>query len=141
MSSDYIGNPLQGCRREELDLCNERPRILGDGFCDDDANNKECNFDNGDCCVSDESSFRFCTDCECKEPGNVNVGKKKIRDSSDKQPTTGFQDCGKRLSQRDPTGLGQSNGQSVSTLEVIMNHILFGSYRLSYVLVLSLLCM
>ena len=108
---------------EKTDTCTVRPRILGDDICDDEANNEACNFDQGDCCLSDEKSLRYCEECECKEPGKDNVGRTRIQDSSDEEPTTGFKDCGKRLSQRDPTGLGQSNGQSVSTLEVILNHI------------------
>ena len=103
-------------------LCNAGRR-LGDNFCDDDANNEACEYDKGDCCLSDEKSLRYCEECECKELGKDNVVRTRIQDSSDEEPTTGFKDCGKRLSQRDPTGLGQSNGQSVSTLEVILNHI------------------
>ena len=37
--------------------------FIGDGFCDDENNNKNCFFDGGDCCfnVRDE----FCSDCAC----------------------------------------------------------------------------
>ena len=91
---------------------------------------KYLDFNKGDCCLSDEKSLKYCDECECKEPGNDNFGR--IRDSSDKVPTTGFKDCGKRLSQRDPTGLGQSNGQSVSTLEVILNHIFISNICMSF---------
>ena len=40
--------------------------LLGNGFCDDVANNKECSYDGGDCCglcVNTE----YCTKCECLE--------------------------------------------------------------------------
>ena len=93
---------------------------------------KYLDFNKGDCCLSDEKSLKYCDECECKEPGKKNVGRTRIRDSSDEEPTTGFTDCGKRLSQRDPTGLGQSNGQSVSTREVILNHIYLTCQCLSF---------
>ena len=38
--------------------------MIGNGYCDDDNNNKECKYDGGDCCgycISTE----FCTICEC----------------------------------------------------------------------------
>ena len=28
----------------------ELPQLKGDGICDDSVNNRQCNFDNGDCC-------------------------------------------------------------------------------------------
>ena len=40
--------------------------LLGNGYCDDVANNKECNYDGGDCCgicVNKE----YCIKCECIE--------------------------------------------------------------------------
>ena len=40
--------------------------MLGNGFCDDMANNKECRYDGGDCCgvcVNTE----YCIKCECLE--------------------------------------------------------------------------
>ena len=107
---------------EVLRQCNVGRR-LGDDFCDDDANNEACEYDKGDCCLSDENSLRFCKECLCKEPGKTNFGKTRIRDSpfSSEEPPTGFKDCGKRLSDRD-AGLGFSNGQSVSANQVILNH-------------------
>ena len=42
--------------------------------------------------------------------------------STSEEPSIGFKDCGKRLSERE-NGLGFSNGQSVSTQQVILNHI------------------
>ena len=110
---------------EVLPPCNVgRPERLGDNFCDDDANNEACEYDKGDCCLSDENSLRFCTECLCKEPGKETVGRTRIRDSpsSTEEPPTGFKDCGKRLAERD-AGLGFSNGQNVSTQQVILNHI------------------
>ena len=37
---------------------------LGNGFCDDQLNKAECNFDGGDCCGSDVNTD-FCENCEC----------------------------------------------------------------------------
>ena len=37
---------------------------IGDGFCDDKNNNKECNYDGGDCCGSCKVTD-FCTNCTC----------------------------------------------------------------------------
>ena len=38
--------------------------MVGDGFCNDEANHLECNFDGGDCCGS--CVFKqYCSDCEC----------------------------------------------------------------------------
>ena len=36
----------------------------GDGFCDDITNNKDCNYDGGDCCGPDVNT-QFCTECQC----------------------------------------------------------------------------
>ena len=44
--------------------CSGRIALIGNGYCDDDNNNKECKYDGGDCCgycISTE----FCTICEC----------------------------------------------------------------------------
>ena len=40
------------------------PRLIGDGYCNDETNNLHCNFDGGDCCYSCVSTL-FCLDCEC----------------------------------------------------------------------------
>ena len=41
-----------------------RPDWVGDGFCDDINKNRECHFDNGDCCGCDVQ-IQFCIDCTC----------------------------------------------------------------------------
>ena len=51
---------------------------IGDGICDDDFNNEECDWDGGDCCGDDVNTI-FCSECEClnpnfKEPFNTNNG-------------------------------------------------------------------
>ena len=45
--------------------CNE---YIGDGYCDDENNNAECNFDEGDCCnIGGYVNWDdFCTICKCK---------------------------------------------------------------------------
>ena len=38
--------------------------MVGDGFCNDEANHFECNYDGGDCCGSCVVKL-YCLDCEC----------------------------------------------------------------------------
>ena len=38
--------------------------LVGDGYCDDEANNAECDFDLDDCC-DQESDRNSCTNCTC----------------------------------------------------------------------------
>ena len=38
--------------------------LIGDGFCFDESNNANCNFDGGDCCGYDVKTD-FCSDCRC----------------------------------------------------------------------------
>ena len=38
--------------------------LLGDGYCDDEANNENCNFDGGDCCGPCINT-KYCIECEC----------------------------------------------------------------------------
>ena len=42
------------------------PSIVGDGFCHDETNNVECNYDGGDCCKKSVKK-EFCSKCECIE--------------------------------------------------------------------------
>ena len=42
-------------------------QIIGDGYCDDEANIEECGYDFGDCCHW-ENDFSLCQDCFCKSP-------------------------------------------------------------------------
>ena len=40
--------------------------ILGDGYCDDNANNKKCFYDKGDCCLYDDpDTYSLCSECFC----------------------------------------------------------------------------
>ena len=43
---------------------------MQDGFCDDEANIKACNYDGFDCCRND-SNYGFCNVCYCKNPDNI----------------------------------------------------------------------
>ena len=40
------------------------PSIVGDGYCNDEANNLQCGFDGGDCCYTCTSHIK-CIDCKC----------------------------------------------------------------------------
>ena len=42
---------------------------MGDGYCDDFMNNKNCDYDGGDCCLSDIKKD-YCNECLCLEGGN-----------------------------------------------------------------------
>ena len=37
---------------------------VGDGYCDDDANNEECDYDSGDCC-GPNINIGYCSECLC----------------------------------------------------------------------------
>ena len=78
--------PFTESTEETGDTNSSRPAIhpndclllewVGDGICDDSANNQKCHYDKGDCCDKD-TNFDFCNTCLCKngtegslEPGN-----------------------------------------------------------------------
>ena len=42
--------------------------LIGDGLCNDEANNEECNYDGGDCCGACVNT-EHCTECVCHEGG------------------------------------------------------------------------
>ena len=46
--------------------------MVGDGFCNDEANNAECNYDGGDCCVNVNTTF--CSECTCHYQENCAAG-------------------------------------------------------------------
>ena len=52
---------------EVLDSNNFCPfwEITNDGYCDDEANIEECNYDFGDCCDFMQNDFSLCQDCFC----------------------------------------------------------------------------
>ena len=43
------------------------PDKKGNGWCNDENNTPECDYDGGDCCGCDVRAQR-CTECLCKEP-------------------------------------------------------------------------
>ena len=38
--------------------------LVGDGYCNDETNNADCDFDGGDCCGTCVNTD-FCSDCAC----------------------------------------------------------------------------
>merc|ERR1711962_565907 len=47
----------------------EKPRWIGDTYCDDATNNAACKWDGGDCCNNDNPDWkRDCKICECLDP-------------------------------------------------------------------------
>ena len=40
------------------------PLIVGDGFCNDETNNPDCNYDGGDCCGPCIDT-KYCSECQC----------------------------------------------------------------------------
>ena len=38
--------------------------LVGNGFCNDETNNQDCNYDGGDCCVMNANTDS-CSDCAC----------------------------------------------------------------------------
>ena len=42
------------------------PNWIGDGYCDDENNFHECNYDGGDCC-GDSVNITYCNECLCCE--------------------------------------------------------------------------
>jgi len=51
--------------------CNDLSWIK-DGFCDDQNNNFDCDYDGGDCCNAN-ASHEFCTDCQCLTPDGTTM--------------------------------------------------------------------
>ena len=69
-----LKNPCQGMN-EDLEPCQEfqdcpskSKQWIGDGYCEDENNIFECNFDGGDCCTDTE--HLHCTECLCKTNGD-----------------------------------------------------------------------
>ena len=38
---------------------------MGNGYCNDETNNLECNYDGGDCCLGSGLDTQYCTECQC----------------------------------------------------------------------------
>ncbi len=50
--------------------CSANSFLIGDGVCDEVTNNERCLFDNGDCCLDDDESKKYCTSCQCNLAGS-----------------------------------------------------------------------
>ena len=46
--------------------------MIGDNFCNDEANNANCNYDGGDCCV--DINTNHCIECICYSEDNCVLG-------------------------------------------------------------------
>ena len=44
--------------------CDGPQELISDGFCNDETNNVDCNFDGGDCCGGCANTD-YCLDCVC----------------------------------------------------------------------------
>lgn len=60
------------CETQSSLECTSHTHWVGDGFCDDVTNNEACDFDGGDCCLS-EINTSYCTICKCKEKSEPKV--------------------------------------------------------------------
>ena len=47
-----------------MDECDAELELIGNGFCNDEANTAVCSYDGGDCCKACINS-EFCTECLC----------------------------------------------------------------------------
>jgi len=52
------------CKRKSFKKC-VKPNYFGDGYCDDENNTPQCNYDGGDCCLGNKN---YCTNCTCIYP-------------------------------------------------------------------------
>ena len=46
--------------------------LIGDGMCNDETNNADCNYDGGDCCLSDIKTNK-CLECACSIKGIIKL--------------------------------------------------------------------
>ena len=58
----------------DSDNCEGFAYYIGDGSCDDENNNLECNWDGGDCC-GDNVMAQYCLVCGCLYPGAGDSGR------------------------------------------------------------------
>ena len=69
MSNPLVGNGLcneetnnNECNFDGGDCC-PNSFLIANGYCNDETNKKECSYDGGDCCVNVDKEY--CTDCTC----------------------------------------------------------------------------
>ena len=55
---------LEQCESKTSNSPCQGGNYVGDGYCDDDFNNEECNWDGGDCC-GDNVNTQWCSNCKC----------------------------------------------------------------------------
>ena len=60
------------CLQPDVDEHNITNALVGDGYCNDDTNNPDCNFDGGDCCGGNVN-MQYCTDCQCHRSSSSHV--------------------------------------------------------------------
>lgn len=61
------------CKCHLQDTCEVPLEMVGNGYCNDEANNAECHYDNGDCCGSCVNKDN-CTECACIGGSSRNDG-------------------------------------------------------------------
>ena len=66
-----ITHPCSDCKCYHQENCaaGYTPSVVGDGFCNDETNNADCNHDGGDCCVNVNKDV--CSDCDCISGGVI----------------------------------------------------------------------
>ena len=57
------------CYHQETCAAGFIPSSVGDGFCNDETNIVECNYDGGDCCVNVNTDL--CSNCLCSSNGVI----------------------------------------------------------------------
>ena len=62
MNTDYCIECT--CHHEDNCVLGYTPSVVGDGFCNDETNTENCNYDGGDCCGYNVNAD-FCSDCKC----------------------------------------------------------------------------
>ena len=73
-NEDETFHPLAFSATDVVDNCDTKIILeLGNGICDDEANNAECGYDMGDCCL-EPINDHVCTDCISHEDNTRHVG-------------------------------------------------------------------
>jgi hypothetical protein len=62
-----VNHILNDCFAFEVGCLGDKT-VVGNGYCDDQTNTEACNFDGGDCCLS-QMYFTYCDFCFCHETG------------------------------------------------------------------------